>query len=118
MNPDDLLKDMDTISHPARLQILSLLAASDLGMGELIAALKLSGVTVAAHVTILKEAGFIELTGQRLAFRLVHTRLSDIAIALARIARLELVPAPGRGSRWEARLVANAHPGVESAVTP
>src|ERR1043165_3554770 len=60
------------ISEPNRRAILSLLAVSQLAVGELQHRLRMPQPTVSKHLRVLRDAGFVEVTvdGQRRLYRL------------------------------------------------
>jgi DNA-binding transcriptional ArsR family regulator len=60
------------ISEPNRRAILSLLAVSQLSVGELQQQLRMPQPTVSKHLRVLRDAGFVEATvdGQRRLYRL------------------------------------------------
>lgn len=63
----DLAARLAALSHPARLEILSVLAASDCCCKDVVGRLDLAQSTVSQHLKVLVEAGLVRVTpdGQR-----------------------------------------------------
>jgi DNA-binding transcriptional ArsR family regulator len=61
-----------TIAEPNRRAILSLLASSQQSVGEIEGQLRMTQPTVSKHLSVLREAGFVESTvdAQRRLYRL------------------------------------------------
>ncbi|HXC37697.1 MAG TPA: metalloregulator ArsR/SmtB family transcription factor [Burkholderiales bacterium] len=83
------------IAEPSRRAILSLLAASELSVGDLEARLKLPQPSVSKHLRVLREAGFVQsrVDAQRRLYTLRPEPLMEIDAWLAPFRRF-----------WSARL--------------
>lgn len=70
----------EIISEPNRRAILSLLAASQLSVGELQHQLRMPQPAVSKHLRVLRDAGFVEATvdGQRRLYRLKPAPFQEI----------------------------------------
>lgn len=70
----------DIIAEPHRRAILSLLADSDLSVGQLERQLRLPQPTVSKHLRVLRDAGFVESTvdAQRRLYRLKPEPLQEL----------------------------------------
>jgi DNA-binding transcriptional ArsR family regulator len=53
----------DVVAEPRRRQILDLLRAAELPVGELVSALEMSQPAVSKHLRILREAGLVTVRG-------------------------------------------------------
>ena len=75
----------EIIAEPNRRAILSLLAASDLSVGEIERQLGMTQPTVSKHLRVLREAGFVESTvdAQRRLYRLKPEPLQEVDAWLA-----------------------------------
>lgn len=74
------------LGHPARVQILRLLAARDTCMtGDLVAELPLAQSTVSEHLRILREAGLVqgEIEGPRTKYCINSTGLAELKDGIA-----------------------------------
>lgn len=85
---DDLARLLKAVADPARLQLLSLIKASDAGQAcvcDLTESLGLSQPTVSHHLKILTEAGLItrERRGTWAWFTVVPARIAEIAAVFA-----------------------------------
>jgi len=78
------------IAEPTRRAILSLLASSELTVGDIEARLQLSQPSVSKHLRVLREAGFVESTvdAQRRLYRLRPEPLQEVDAWLAPFRRL------------------------------
>jgi len=68
------------IAEPNRRAILSLLASSDLSVGEIERELGMTQPTVSKHLRVLREAGFVEaeVDAQRRLYRLRPEPLKEV----------------------------------------
>ena len=75
----------ETIAEPSRRAILSLLASSELSVGEIERQLRVPQPTVSKHLRVLREAGFVEATvnAQRRLYRLRPEPLKEVDAWLA-----------------------------------
>lgn len=75
----------ETIAEPSRRAILSLLASSELSVGEIERQLRIPQPTVSKHLRVLREAGFVEATvnAQRRLYRLRPEPLKEVDAWLA-----------------------------------
>ena len=75
----------ETIAEPNRRAILSLLAWSELSVGEIERQLRVPQPTVSKHLRVLREAGFVEATvnAQRRLYRLRPEPLKEVDAWLA-----------------------------------
>ena len=75
----------EVIAEPNRRAILSLLASSQLSVGELERHLHMPQPTVSKHLRVLREAGFVEATvdAQRRLYRLRPEPLQEVDAWLA-----------------------------------
>lgn len=75
----------DIIAEPNRRAILSLLAGSQLPVGEIARLLDMPQTTVSKHLRVLREAGFVEPTvdAQRRLYRLKPGPLMEVDAWLA-----------------------------------
>ena len=73
------------IAEPSRRAILSLLASSELTVGDIEEALNLSQPSVSKHLRVLREAGFVEsrVDAQRRVYRIRPEPLAEIDAWLA-----------------------------------
>jgi DNA-binding transcriptional ArsR family regulator len=73
------------IAEPSRRTILSLLAASELSVGEIERRLRMPQTSVSKHLRVLREAGFVESTvdAQRRLYRLKPEPLQEVDAWLA-----------------------------------
>lgn len=56
-------KDLRSLAHPVRLQILSLLTGNAMSQGEIARELDLSTANVGYHLNLLKKRGLLKVTG-------------------------------------------------------
>ena len=87
-----LAKGFAALSDPARLRLLSLIAAEDGGevcACELVEPLRRSQPTVSHHLKVLREAGLVEgeKRGTWVWYRVVPDALADLRASLAGTAR-------------------------------
>ena len=70
----------EIIAEPNRRAILSLLASSQLSVGEIGRQLRMSQPTVSKHLRVLREAGFVEsmVDAQRRLYRLKPEPLQEV----------------------------------------
>lgn len=85
---DDMAATFAALADPARLRIVSMLAASPDGAAcgcDLEAPLGLAQPTVSHHLRILREAGLVtgERQGRWVFYRIVPERLEDLRVALS-----------------------------------
>ncbi|GHO51073.1 ArsR/SmtB family transcription factor [Ktedonospora formicarum] len=75
----------EIIAEPNRRAILSLLALSQLSVGEIAHQLHMPQPTVSKHLRVLREAGFVESTvdAQRRLYRLKPEPLQEVDVWLA-----------------------------------
>ena len=75
----------EIIAEPNRRAILSLLASSELSVGEIGRQLRMPQPTVSKHLRVLREAGFVESTvdAQRRLYRLKPELLQEVDAWLA-----------------------------------
>jgi DNA-binding transcriptional ArsR family regulator len=75
----------ETIAEPNRRAILSLLASSELSVGEIERQLRIPQPTVSKHLRVLRETGFVEATAdaQRRLYRLRLEPLKEVDAWLA-----------------------------------
>jgi len=76
------------LSHPARIEILRILARKDTCQcGEVVDRLPVAQSTVSQHLKILKEVGLIEgeIDGPRICYCLNHKRLKKAEKAFGRL---------------------------------
>ena len=73
------------IAEPSRRTILSLLASSELSVGEIERRLRMPQTSVSKHLRVLREAGFVESTvdAQRRLYRLKPEPLREVDAWLA-----------------------------------
>jgi len=73
------------IAEPSRRAILSLLASSELSVGDIEGKLNLSQPSVSKHLRVLREAGFVEsrIDAQRRLYRIKPEPLMEIDAWLA-----------------------------------
>jgi DNA-binding transcriptional ArsR family regulator len=73
------------IAEPSRRAILSLLAASELAVGDIEQTLGLSQPSVSKHLRVLREAGFVEsrVDAQRRLYRIRPEPLMEVDAWLA-----------------------------------
>src|SRR6267142_1144709 len=78
------------IAEPSRRAILSLLASSELSVGDIEEQLRLPQPSVSKHLRVLREAGFVEFTvdAQRRLYRLRPEPLQEVDAWLAPFRRL------------------------------
>jgi DNA-binding transcriptional ArsR family regulator len=57
------LTAFDVVAEPRRRQILDLLRATELPVGELVSALEMSQPAVSKHLRVLREAGLVTVRG-------------------------------------------------------
>lgn len=90
------------VTDPARREILSALAASDLSAGEVAALFPISRPAVSRHLRVLREAGLVhdQLVGRRRVYRLEAEGLAPVTAWLATVTD---IPGPGPGA-WRGRL--------------
>jgi DNA-binding transcriptional ArsR family regulator len=83
MNP--MQSAFETIAEPSRRAILTLLASSELSVGEIERQLRMPQPTVSKHLRVLREAGFVEATvnAQRRLYRLRPEPLKEVDAWLA-----------------------------------
>lgn len=87
------IKNVETvfeiIAEPNRRAILSLLASSQLSVGEIERQLRMPQTTVSKHLRVLREAGFVESTvdAQRRLYRLRPEPLQEVDDWLAQFRR-------------------------------
>lgn len=90
MNEIEIAAVAKAIAHPARIRILTLLAASPgcIG-GDIVQAVNLAQSTVSEHLRILKTAGLIsgEIDGPRICYALNPAALTPLAAFLASLDR-------------------------------
>lgn len=89
---DEMAPLLTALADPARLRIVSMLAAAPRGMAcgcDLETPLGLSQPTVSHHLKILREAGLIEGTreGRWIHYRVVPERLAEIRDAMAPVVK-------------------------------
>ena len=79
----------EIIAEPNRRAILSLLASSELSVGEIERQLHMPQPTVSKHLRVLREAGFVEATvdAQRRLYRLKPGPLKELDAWLAQFRR-------------------------------
>ena len=104
------------LAEPNRRALLSLLAASEMSVGELERQLRMSQPSVSKHLRVLRESGFVEsrVDAQRRLYRLRPEPLREVDAWLAPFRRfwsthvdalerhldqMERQPAPARRSR-------------------
>jgi DNA-binding transcriptional ArsR family regulator len=87
MNP--MQSAFATIAEPSRRAILTLLASSELSVGEIERQLRMPQPTVSKHLRVLREAGFVEATvnAQRRLYRLRPEPLEQVDCWLAQFRR-------------------------------
>jgi DNA-binding transcriptional ArsR family regulator len=70
----------DVIAEPKRRAILSMLASSELSVGQIERRLRVPQPTVSKHLRVLREAGFVERTvdAQRRIYRLRPGPLQEV----------------------------------------
>jgi DNA-binding transcriptional ArsR family regulator len=75
----------DVIAEPHRRAILSMLASSDLSVGDLMEVLRLPQPSVSKHLKVLRDAGFVEsrVEAQRRVYSLHPEPLQEIDAWLA-----------------------------------
>ena len=75
----------EIIAEPSRRAILSLLASSQLSVGEIERRLRMPQPTVSKHLRVLREAGFVKSTvdAQRRLYRLKPEPLQEVDAWLA-----------------------------------
>jgi DNA-binding transcriptional ArsR family regulator len=75
----------EIIAEPSRRAMLSLLASSELSVGEIERQLRLPQPAVSKHLRVLREAGFVEATvdAQRRLYRLKPEPLQEVDAWLA-----------------------------------
>lgn len=76
-----LAEQAKTLSHPARLAILKILAARNTCIcGEIVEDLPLAQATVSRHLKVLKEAGLIqgEIEGPRVCYCVDEEALAEL----------------------------------------
>lgn len=75
----------DILAEPKRRKILSLLASSDLSVGEIQDQLEVSQPTVSKHLRVLREAGLVEsmVDAQRRIYHLTPEPLEEVDAWLA-----------------------------------
>jgi DNA-binding transcriptional ArsR family regulator len=68
------------IAEPSRRAILSLLASSELSVGDIEQRLRISQPSVSKHLRVLREAGFVEsrTDAQRRLYRIRHEPLMEV----------------------------------------
>ena len=79
----------EIIAEPNRRAILSLLATSELSVGEIEQQLHMSQPSVSKHLRVLREAGFVEsrVDGQRRVYRIRPEPLMEVEAWLATFRR-------------------------------
>lgn len=85
MSPSALADALRALSHPARLEILHLLAARGTCIcGEIVDELPLAQATVSQHLKVLKTAGLVrgEVDGPRVCYCLDRDALAAVRAAL------------------------------------
>jgi DNA-binding transcriptional ArsR family regulator len=77
------------IAEPSRRAILSLLASSELSVGDLEEQLRLPQPSVSKHLRVLREAGFVEsrVDAQRRLYRIRPEPLMEVDAWLAQFRR-------------------------------
>jgi DNA-binding transcriptional ArsR family regulator len=80
----------EVVAEPARREILDLLAAGPMPVGEIVSATGLSQPNTSRHLRILREAGLVERRseGQRRVYRLHAAGFAELAAWLAPYVRL------------------------------
>jgi DNA-binding transcriptional ArsR family regulator len=75
----------EVIAEPNRRAMLSLLASSELSVGEIERQLRMAQPTVSKHLRVLREAGFVDSTvdAQRRVYRLKPGPLQEVDAWLA-----------------------------------
>lgn len=75
----------EVIAEPKRRAILTLLASSDLSVGEIEDQLQVPQPTVSKHLRVLRDSGFVERSkdGQRRIYRLNPKPLQEVDVWLA-----------------------------------
>lgn len=94
--PSQLLARLDALADPARLRLLALLEAHELGVGELTEILQLPQSTVSRHLKLLAEQGWVVSRAERTAnlYSLANGELAAPARALWELARQEIAAWP------------------------
>ena len=84
---------LDALADPVRRQIVELLAAGEMGAGEIAARFPVSRPAVSRHLRVLREAGLVadEVRAQRRVYRLERAPLALLDTWLDRFR-----PLPGR----------------------
>lgn len=88
------MRVLDALADPVRRQIVELLAAGEMGAGEIAARFPVSRPAVSRHLRVLREAGLVadEVRAQRRVYRLERGPLAQVDAWLDRFR-----PLPGRG---------------------
>jgi DNA-binding transcriptional ArsR family regulator len=88
-----LVRVLDALADPVRRQIVELLAAGEMGAGEIAARFPVSRPAVSRHLRVLREAGLVadEVRAQRRVYRLERAPLALLDTWLDRFR-----PLPGR----------------------
>lgn len=86
---------LDALADPVRREIVELLAAGEMGAGEIAARFPMSRPAVSRHLRVLREAGLVvdEVRAQRRVYRLQRAPLALLDAWLDRFR-----PLPGRGA--------------------
>jgi DNA-binding transcriptional ArsR family regulator len=113
-NIRDVESSFAIIAEPSRRAILSMLASSELSVGDIEQHLGMSQPSVSKHLRVLREAGFVEsrVDAQRRLYRIRPEPLMEVDAWLAPFRRFwsrhvdalerhleRMNPAPARGSK-------------------
>lgn len=87
---------LDALADPVRRQIVELLAAGEMGAGEIAGRFPVSRPAISRHLRVLREAGLVagEVRAQRRVYRLNRAPLVQLDAWLDRFR-----PLPGRDDR-------------------
>lgn len=119
-DPSPLVSRLGALADPARLRLLSLLSAEELGVGELAEIVQMPQSSVSRHLKALADSGWVVARSERTAnlYRMAGDALTDGARGLWEVARREIEGWPALAQdrlRLERRLAARAAESSASA---
>jgi DNA-binding transcriptional ArsR family regulator len=94
------------LSDPTRRRVLQLLRIRPLTAGELAAHFAVSGPTMSAHFSVLREAGLVEAEkrGRTIIYRLNLSVLEDALLGFAQAFGLDIKQEPASDTARDTRL--------------
>ena len=91
-DPSPLISRIGALADPARLRLLTLLSAEELGVGELAEIVQMPQSSVSRHLKALADTGWVVARSERTAnlYRMAGDALPDGARGLWEVARREI----------------------------